>query len=78
MLVSDKEIFEGEYHGNLRVVGFERNIDGTYIGGYQNGVRTGEGVFKWNNGEIFKGNWEKGMKNGFGIWKAPQGHYYEG
>lgn len=62
----------------MKIVGCERNIDGVFIGAYSNNLRSGQGQFRWNNGEVFKGNWSNGMKNGFGKWKAPQGHYYEG
>lgn len=55
--VSEKEIFEGQFANGFKILGLERNIDGIYIGGYKNGLRSGEGRFKWNNGEVFQGLW---------------------
>lgn len=58
--------------------GYERNIDGLFIGNFKNGLRSGFGVFRWNNGEVFEGNWENGMKSGQGVWRSPKGDSYEG
>ena len=71
-------MFEGVFEKDEKVQGHSRNMDGIYIGCFKNGLRHGEGQYKWNNGESFVGNWENGMKSGFGKWKSPQGHYYEG
>ena len=48
--VTEKEIFEGKYNRNIKAQGCERNIDGVYTGGFLDGLRSGHGIFKWNNG----------------------------
>jgi hypothetical protein len=51
--VQKKSIFEGKYNNNEQIEGYEKNVDGVYVGGFVNGVREGYGVFSWNNGEIY-------------------------
>lgn len=49
ILVTAHEIFEGQFENDLRLRGYERNIDGIYFGGYKDGLRSGMGTFCWNN-----------------------------
>ena len=44
-------MFEGVFQKDEKVKGYSRNMDGIYIGSFKNGLRHGEGQYKWNNGE---------------------------
>lgn len=38
-----------------------------YIGYYKNGIRDGKGIYKIEEGEIYKGSWKNDKRNGFGM-----------
>ena len=40
-----------------------------YIGEYNDNIREGKGVFKWQNGVMFKGNFLNGKPDGIGEMK---------
>lgn len=42
------------------------------VGTWVNGVRDGQGVLKYLNGDIFTGNFANGVKNGPGTFKKRQ------
>lgn len=41
---------------------------GEYKGYWENGLRHGEGVFSYTNGDIYSGWWRFGKKNGTGTY----------
>eukprot|EP00892_Ulva_mutabilis_P006728 jgi/Ulvmu1/4427/UM002_0152.1 len=49
-----------------------------YVGGWQNGLPHGEGVYKWADGSEYAGAWQKGQKHGVGRYKWPSGATYQG
>ena len=44
---------------------------GTYYGAWENGLRHGEGSYKWTNGDVYSGDWKDDKRHGQGqyIWK---------
>ena len=40
------------------------------------GERKGEGVYCYQNGDIYDGDWKKGMKHGYGIYTYANGKRY--
>src|SRR6056297_1019617 len=46
--------------------------NGQYIGSFQEKKRDGQGVYKWESGDVCKGNYEDGEREGQGeyIWKS--------
>lgn len=48
--VTEKEIYEGKYEEDIKMMGCEKNRDGTYTGEYLRGKRHGKGKFVWVNG----------------------------
>lgn len=39
-----------------------------YRGSLLNGVRSGFGIYEWEEGDKYIGNWRKGLYDGFGIY----------
>ena len=37
------------------------------------GERKGEGVYYYQNGDIYDGDWKKGMKHGYGVYTYAKG-----
>ena len=53
--------------------------DGTrYVGGFENGKRTGRGTIFWQEGSRFIGYFENDMRNGPGTMILPDGTVYRG
>ena len=49
-----------------------------YDGEWLDGLRSGSGVYEFNNGDVFQGTWERGMRNGPGVHKFKNGARFEG
>lgn len=52
--------------------------NGVYSGETLNGIRHGQGTYKYNNGDIYTGEWKNGKKEGFGKLSYSHGNSYEG
>ena len=50
----------------------------SYSGQWKNGIKHGNGKFKWPNGKWYEGEYKDNEKNGHGIMKWPNGKRYEG
>jgi len=71
------EIFETDTNGTLNYP------DGTYTGDYHakpfnQPVRRGYGIMKWNNGNIYTGNWGNNTMDGYGTFIYANGQKYIG
>jgi len=51
---------------------------GTYFGAWKNGLRHGEGSYKWTNGDVYSGNWEDDKRHGQGQYIWNDGSKYMG
>ena len=52
--------------------------NGTYTGNIVNGVRVGDGIFKYNNGNIYDGMWKNNKRHGYGTCEYKNGDTYQG
>lgn len=52
--------------------------DGIYTGNIVNGVRVGNGTFKYNNGDFYDGHWKNNKRNGYGTCEYKNGDTFEG
>lgn len=64
----------GKAHGK----GIAKGRAGQYVGRFENGSKSGYGVFTWNDGNIYEGNYKNNTMNGKGVFKLPDGTKYEG
>lgn len=55
-----------------------RSDDGSYTGYLVNGVRHGQGTFRWDDGAVYEGNWSHGKRDGYGKMTTASGDVYEG
>ncbi len=62
---------DGLYH-------LENTSGDSYIGGMENGLFHGYGVFYFDNGDRYEGDWENGDRQGQGIYYFDNGDRYEG
>lgn len=62
------KIIEGDF---VDVVKFSGGVD-------EFGERKGEGVYCYQNGDIYDGDWKKGMKHGYGIYTYANGKSIKG
>ena len=54
-------------------------LSGHYDGQYDHaGRRTGRGILKLDNGDVYDGDWVEGRKQGFGSYYYNNGDVYEG
>lgn len=51
---------------------------GTYEGSFKDGVRSGQGTFKWNEGHIYTGSWAADKMNGRGTITFSDGRKFDG
>jgi hypothetical protein len=49
-----------------------------YVGNFDQGLRSGEGKYEWQCGDIYEGLWCNDERNGFGILKYQSGNIYRG
>ena len=74
-------VYEGQFvgdkkHGKGKIV-YKQTGD-IYEGEFKDDAITGNGVYKWANGESYKGSVLNGKMHGRGIYKWPDGGEYEG
>lgn len=82
---ADGRIYEGNFlrdkkHGKGKMT-FSSNDSSSrryYDGDWVNGIRQGNGVMYWNDGEWYKGGWVKGYKHGKGEIHYPNGNKFVG
>lgn len=54
-------------------------IEGEYKGPIVDGVREGQGVVKWKNGDVYTGEFRFGLRQGKGVYVTQKGlHTYDG
>ena len=51
---------------------------GTYVGGWKDNLRNGQGTYKWTNGDIYKGKWVNDKRHGEGQYTWTDGSKYKG
>mmetsp|Transcript_19379 Transcript_19379/g.33030 ORF Transcript_19379/g.33030 Transcript_19379/m.33030 type:complete len:268 (+) Transcript_19379:48-851(+) len=73
-------IYEGELADNGEPHGRGRwtYSNGFYEGEWKNGLRHGEGMYKWTDGSSYSGQWKDDKKHGVGVKKWPDGSSYDG
>ena len=82
---NDGAEFKGKYTGYV-VDGKPEDTNGTfiyddgstYVGGWKDGVRSGQGTATWNNGAIYLGEWKDDQRNGQGTITWADGAKYVG
>ena len=77
---TNEYIYEGEFIDDLKNGKGKliyKLLNEIYEGTFEKNIITGEGIYKWNNGEIYKGKFINGKMNG-GKYFWPDGSYYEG
>lgn len=42
------------------------------------GKKTGKGVYKYANGDVYDGEWKDGSMNGYGVYTSHDGGKYKG
>jgi len=73
--------YEGEWsnkkpngHGKCLPAECNFNIDGSYYGGFRNGLRDGEGYSFEGSGFSYSGNYSKDLREGFGVYRKCFGY----
>ena len=51
---------------------------GEYVGGFSKNQRSGQGMFKMDNGDLYKGSFKNDMRNGLGVCMFKSGALYKG
>lgn len=70
---------EGKYHGRGTLwVKKGKSYARTYVGDWDRGVRSGQGVFYYPDNSVYRGDWESNRKNGQGRFEHPNGDVYVG
>ncbi len=78
---STEYIYEGEFKNDLKNGKGKLNyklLNESYEGTFEDNNITGNGLYKWNNGESYKGTFINGKMDGSGKYIWPDGGYYEG
>lgn len=52
--------------------------DGEYVGEVENKQLHGHGIFRADNGNVYRGDWRHGKKHGFGTYRWNDGDVYKG
>ncbi len=70
----------GKYHGRgtLWIKKNKKVYARQYVGDWADGSMDGEGIFYYENGEIYRGGWAKNRKNGSGRYDYSNGDSYFG
>jgi len=74
-------VYEGDYlYGIPDGIGFEKRENGVrcYVGEFCNGVYQGQGIYQYQDGDIYQGAFSNGIPHGFGIASRMDGSVYEG
>lgn len=50
----------------------------SYVGGYKDGLRSGQGTYSWPDGRKYVGEFRDGLPNGRGVYTLPNGEKYVG
>lgn len=70
---------EGKYHGRGTLwVKKGKSYARTYVGDWDRGVRSGQGVYYYPDNSVYRGDWENNRKNGQGRFEHPNGDVYVG
>ena len=66
---------EGQEHGQ----GILRSQEGTvlYDGEWEKGLQHGQGIMRFNNGDVYKGQWKAGEKDGTATYTFANGDVYD-
>lgn len=73
-LIYSGSYVDGVYSGH----GTRYYDDGTYVGGFENGLQHGYGELYFSNGVIYRGNFVEDKYNGYGELYWPDGDIYKG
>ena len=46
-----------------------KSTGGKYTGNYENDLKSGDGTYKYSNGDSFEGQWSEGLRHGHGVYK---------
>jgi hypothetical protein len=77
-IVSDNEVFIGEFKDNLKEGYGELKGSKDFKGLFRNDLPHGKGKEVWKNGSSFEGIYFEGKRNGIGVLLWPDGSKYEG
>lgn len=70
---------DGYAHGTGTLQFFKnKQKTDTYVGTYQNGRASGQGVAKFSNGDNYDGNWQDDKMHGTGVYTTAKGGVYKG
>ncbi len=75
---SDNVVFDGIWSDNLLVKGDQIDDEGKFTGEWNSYGKTGEGKFKYLNGDVYSGNWDNNKKNGIGVILFKNGNGFQG
>ena len=50
----------------------------TYVGGWRDNLKSGEGEYAWPNGNRYEGNYREDKRDGYGTMHYHNGEYYKG
>lgn len=77
------DTFEGEYNGHGQRHGhglyrytLEEGGSGEYEGEWQQGMKHGQGVMRYPNGDVYRGSWFRDQRHGQGTYKFLSGDVY--
>ena len=51
---------------------------GTYVGDWKDNLRSGQGTYKWTNGDVYNGKWLEDKRHGQGQYTWNDGSIYKG
>jgi len=75
----EKTSYKGQFANDLKNgQGTEISGEGTYVGEWKDGTRSGIGKMTYKNGRIYEGYWANGMPNGEGKLKLSNGTIKQG
>ena len=78
---TNEQIYEGDFKNDKKEgygKVYYKKLKDSYEGDFKNNNITGNGTYKWFDGEIYTGSFLNGNMDGKGIYKWPDGKKYEG
>ena len=78
---TNEQLYEGDFKNDKKEgygKVYYKKLKDTYEGEFKNNNITGNGTYKWYDGESYTGSFLNGNMNGKGIYKWPDGKKYEG